>query len=32
MWAAQIHGYTDIVRILLEHGADVNTKNEHGRL
>ena len=25
-------GHTDTVRILLEHGADVNTKNIHGEL
>ena len=29
MYAAQ-QGSTDIVRILLEHGADVNTKSSRG--
>ena len=31
MWAAQ-SGYTDIVRILLEHGAGINTKDNDGKL
>ena len=31
MYAAQ-HGSTDKVRILLEHGADVNTKSSRGEL
>ena len=25
-------GYTEIVKILLEHGADVNTKDDEGQL
>ena len=31
MLAAQ-NGFIDVVRILLEHGADVNTKDEIGEL
>ncbi len=30
MWAVE-SGNIDTVRILLEHGADINTKNEHGK-
>ena len=32
MKAARLRGYTDIVRILLEHGADINTKDKNGKL
>ena len=31
MWAAK-EGNTDTVRILLEHGADINTKDNSGKL
>ncbi len=31
MYAAR-YGYTDIVKILLEHGADVNNKDVYGKL
>ena len=30
MWAVE-SGNIATVRILLEHGADINTKNEHGK-
>ena len=31
MWAVE-SGNIDTVRIILEHGADINAKNEHGKL
>ncbi len=31
MYAAE-YGTTDIARILLEHGADINAKNKYGKL
>ena len=31
MWAAY-RGYYDVVRLLLEHGADIHTKNKYGQL
>ena len=31
MWAA-FQGHTDIVKILLENGADVNLQNKYGEL
>ena len=32
MWAAESYGTPDTVRILLEHGADINAKDKSGKL